>query len=90
MLMRNDCVGDDGIRDEAKHWKLLEHIFQIVEMPTMVTLVAQPARLQIEEDSGDLNSFFMRGQELPTRLKVAVEGVSETLFNSLVLIDLSK
>ena len=84
MLMRHDCVGDDGIGDGAKAWKLLQARFQSVETPTVVTLVAQLARLQLE-DSEDLDSFFIRGQELLTRLQEAGEAVSETLFNALVL-----
>ena len=82
MLMRHDCVGDDGIG--AKAWKLLQERFQSVESPTVVTLVAQLARLQLE-DSEDLDSFFIRGQELLTRLQEAGEAVSETLFNASVL-----
>ena len=50
----------------------------------MVTLVAQLARLQLE-DAEDLDSFFIRGQELLTRLQEAGEAVSETLFSALVL-----
>ena len=84
MLMRHDCVGDDGIGDGEKAWKLLQETFQSVETPTVVTLVAQLARLQLE-DSEDLDSFFIRGQELLTRLQKAGEAVSETLFNALVL-----
>ena len=84
MLMRHDCVRDDGIGDGAKAWKLLQERFQSVETPTVVTLVAQLARLQLEY-SEDLDSFFIRGQELLTRLQEAGEAVSETLFNALVL-----
>ena len=61
-------LGDDGIGDGTKSWKLLQERFQSVEAPTVVTLAAQPARLQVEE-SYDLDSFFIRGQELLTRLK---------------------
>ena len=82
--MRHDCVGDDGIGDGAKAWKLLQERFQSVETPTVVTSVAQLARLQLE-DAEDLDSFFIRGQELLTRLQEAGEAVSETLFNALVL-----
>ena len=53
-------------------------------MPRVVTLVAQLARLQLE-DAEDLYSFFIRGQELFTRLQEAGEAVSETIFNALVL-----
>ena len=62
MLMRHDCVGDDGIGDGAKAWKLLQERFQSVETPTVVTLMAELARLQLE-DAEDLDSFFIRGQE---------------------------
>ena len=84
MLMRHVCVGDDGIGDGAKAWKLWQERFQSVETPTVVTLVAQLARQQLE-DAEDLDSFFIRGQELLTRLQEAGEAVSETLFNALVL-----
>ena len=82
--MRHNCVGDDGIGDGAKAWKLLRERFQIVETLTVVTLVAQLARLQLE-NAEDLDSFFIRGQELLTRLQEAGEAVPETLFNALVL-----
>ena len=58
---------DDGIGDGAKDWKLLPVRFQSVGTSTVVALVAQLARLQ-HEDSEDLGSFFIRGQELLTRL----------------------
>ena len=83
MRMRHNCVGDDGIGDGAKAWKLLQERFQSVETPTVVTLVAQLARLQLE-DAEDLDSFI-RGPELLTRLQEAGEAVSETLFNGLVI-----
>ena len=70
MLMRQDGMRDDGTRDEAKAWKLLQERFQSVKTPTVVTLVEQLARLQ-PEDSEDLDSFFIRGQELLTRLQEA-------------------
>ena len=81
MLMRHDCVGDDEIGDGAKFWKLLQERFQT---PTVVTLVAQLARLQLE-DVEDLGSFYIRGQNLLTRLQEAGEAVSENLFNALFL-----
>ena len=84
MLMRHDCVGDDGIGDGAKAWKPLQERFQSVETPTVVTLGAQLARLQLN-DAEYLDSFFIRGQELLTRLQEAGEAVSEALFNALVL-----
>ena len=49
-----------------------------------MTLVAQLAGLQLE-DAEDLNSFFIRGQELLTWLQEAGEAVSETFLNALVL-----
>ena len=41
MLLRHDCVGDDGIRDGAQASKLLQERFQSAETPTVVTLVVQ-------------------------------------------------
>ena len=49
---------------------------------SVVTLVAQLAPLQLK-DAEDFDSFFIRGQELLTRLQEAGEAVSETLFNGL-------
>ena len=49
-----------------------------------MNLVAQLARLQLK-DADDLDSFFIRGRELLTRLQEAGEVVSETLFNALDL-----
>ena len=84
MVMRHDCVGDDCIGDGAKAWNLLHERFQSVETPTVMTLVAQLARLQLE-DADDLDSFFIRGKELLTRLQEAAESVSETLLKASVL-----
>ena len=64
-----------GIGDGAKAWKLLQEIFQRVETTTVVTLVAQLARMQLE-DADNLDGFFIRGQELLTRLQDAREGSS--------------
>ena len=61
-------MGDDGIGDGAKAWKLLQERFQSVETPTGVILVAHLARLLLE-DNEDLDSFFIRGQELITGLQ---------------------
>ena len=84
MPMRHDCVGDYSIGDGAKAWKLYRERFQSVETPTVVTLVAQLPRLQLE-DAENLDSFFIRGQELLTGLQKAGEAVSETLFNTSAL-----
>ena len=84
MLMTHDCVGDDSIGDGAKAWKFLQVRFQKMETPTVVTLVAQLAGLQLE-DAEDLDIFFIRGHELLTRLQEAGEAVTETAFNALVL-----
>ena len=67
-------MGDDGIRDGAKALKLLQKRFQSVDTPRLVTFVAQLARLQLE-DVVDLDSFFIRGQELLTRQQEAGEAV---------------
>ena len=83
-LMRQDCVGDNGIGDGAKVWKLLLKRFQSVDTPTVVTLEAQLVRLPLE-DSEDLDSLFISVQELLTRLQEVREAVSENLFKAWVL-----
>ena len=84
ILIRKDCAEDDGIGDGVKAWKILQERFLCVETPTVVTLVAQLARLRLQ-DSEDLDSFFIRGQELLTSLQELGEAVTETLFNALIL-----
>ena len=54
-----------------------------METPIVLVSVAQFAQLQLA-DSEDLDRFFIRGHELPTRLQEAVEAVMESLFNSLL------
>ena len=81
MLMRQDCVSDNGIGDGAKVWKIYLERFQNVETPTVVTLVAQLARLQLRDSEG-LDSLFISVQELLTRQQEVGEAVSETLFNA--------
>ena len=88
MLKIHHCVGDDGIGNGTKAWKILRERFQSLETPTVVTLVAQLAGLQLEV-AEDLDNFFIRGQELLTRLQEAGQAVSETLFNALVLMVLN-
>ena len=70
MLMRRDCVGDNGIGAGANAWKLLQARFQSVESTKRVSLVAQLARVQLM-DSKDQDIFFIREQELFTRLQEA-------------------
>ena len=82
--MRQVCVSNNGIGDGAKVWKLIVERLQSVETPTVMTLVAQLARLQLE-DSVELDSLFIRVQELLTRLQEVGEAVPETLFNAWVL-----
>ena len=89
MPMGHDCVGDDGIGGRAKDWKLLHERFHCAETPRVVILVTQLARWQPEKFEY-LDSFFIRGQELLTRLQEAGAEVSETLLNVLVFSGLPK
>ena len=57
MVMRHDWVSDDGIEDEAQAWKLFLERFQSLKTLTVVTLLAQLARLQLK-DSEDLDSLL--------------------------------
>ena len=74
-------VGDDGVGYEVKAGKFLQ---ESVETPTVVTLVAQLARLHLK-DYEVFDSSFVRGQEKITRRQKAGEAVSGTLINKLFL-----
>ena len=84
MLIKHDCLNDNGTGNGTKAWKMLQERFQSVETPTVVSLVSQLARLQLRRGE-DLDTFFIRGQELMTRLGEAGEPISETLFNAMIL-----
>ena len=84
MYIRHGCLSPDGTGDGAKAWRLLQQRFCSVEKPTVVSLVRQLSRLQLGEGE-KLSEYFIRSQELMTRLTEAGEQISETLFNALVI-----
>ena len=84
MYIRNDCTGKDGYGDGAKAWKLLQEKYCSAERPTVVSLVGQLAKLKLGSDE-KLDDYFVRSQELMTRLCEAGEVISDTLFNALVI-----
>ena len=84
LYIRHDCLSSDGVGDGAKAWRLLQQRYSNVEKPTVVSLVRQISRLQLNE-KGKLSEYFIRAQELMSRLTEAGEKISETLFNALVI-----
>ena len=84
MYIRHDCLSQDGTGDGAKAWRLLQQRYSNVEKPTVVSLVRQISRLQLGEEE-KLHEYFIRAQELMSRLSDAGEKISETLFNALVI-----
>ena len=58
--------------------------FRSEESPTAVALVSQIARMRLKPDEA-LHEYFIRAQELMTRLSDAGERISETIFMALVL-----
>ena len=78
--MRQANVGDVSIGGKAKAWKSLHE--KGLETPAVVSLLAQLAQLQLAV-SEDFEKFFIRGQELLTRLHETRDQVSETFFNAL-------
>ena len=54
------------------------------ERPTVVSLVGQLAKLRLGSTE-KLDDYFVRSQELMTRLCEAGERISDTLFNALVI-----
>ena len=84
MYIRHDCLSKDGTGDGAKGWRLLQQRYSNVEKPTVVSLVRQLSRLQLGEEE-KLHEYFIRSQELMSRLTEAGENMTETLFNALVI-----
>ena len=84
MLIRHDCVNSKGLGDGQKAWQLLQQRFRSDETTTVISLMRQLARLQLREDEA-IHQYFIRAQELVTRLHHAGEELSETLFNARVL-----
>ena len=84
MLIRHDCVNSKGLGDGQKAWQLLQQRFRSDETTTVISLMRQLARLQLREDEA-IHQYFIRAQELVTRLHHAGEELSETLFNAMVL-----
>ena len=84
MYIRHDCMHPDGTGDGAKAWRSLQQRYSNVEKPTVVSLVRQLSRLQLGEGE-KLHEYFIRSQELTSRLNEAGEEISETLFNALVI-----
>ena len=84
MYIKNDCVAADGYGDGTKAWRLLQEKFCSVERPTVVSLVGQLAKLRLGSEE-DLDDYFVRSQELMTRLSEAGEAITDTLFNALVI-----
>ena len=84
LYIRHDCLSADGVGDGAKAWSLLQQRYSNVEKPTVVSLVRQISRLQLSENE-KLSEYFIRAQELMSRLTEAGEKISETLFNALVI-----
>ena len=84
LYIRHDCLSPDGVGDGAKAWRLLQQRYSNVEKPTVVSLVRQISRLKLDENE-KLSEYFIRAQELMSRLTEAGENISETLFNALVI-----
>ena len=89
LYIRHDCLSSDGVGDGAKAWRLLQKRYSNVEKPIVVSLVfsiVQISRLQLDENE-KLSEYFIRVQELMSRLTEAGEKISETLFNALLVVD---
>ena len=84
MLIRHDCVNIKGFGDGQKAGRLLPQRFRSDETTTVISLLRQLARLKLREDEA-IHQYFIRAQELVTRLHHAGEELSETLFNAMVL-----
>ena len=84
MTIRHDCVNADGMGDGQAAWKSVMDRFRSNEALTLVSIVAQLARVMLTEGE-DIQSFFFRAQELDSRLQQAGEHLTPALFNALIL-----
>ena len=85
MCQSSDCFNQrTGFRDGALSWKMLLERFNSCEKPTVVSLVGQLAKLRLGPSEMP-EDYFVRSQELMTRLSEAGERVSDTLFNALMI-----
>ena len=84
MLIRHDCVDRKGLGDGHRAWGLLQQRFRIDETVIVVSVMRQLARLHLKEDEA-LHNYFIRAQELSTRLQHAGEHLSEPLLSAMVL-----
>ena len=84
MLIRHDSVDNKGLGDVRKAWVLLQQRFRSDETVTVVSVMRQLARLQLQEDEA-LHNFFIRAPDLSTRLEHAGEHLPEPSLNAMVL-----
>ena len=87
MTIRHDCVNADGMGDGEAAWRCVMDRFRSNEAPTVVSIVSQLARLKLT-DGEDIQNFFIRAQELYSRLQQAGEHLSPNIFNALILMGL--
>ena len=84
MTIPHDCVIADGMGVGQAAWKSVMNRFRSNEAPTVVSIVAQLARLKMTKGE-DIQSFFFRAQELYSRLQQAGEYLTPAIFNALIL-----
>ena len=85
MCLRSDCFNQrTGFGDGALAWKMLLERFNSSERQTVVSFVGQQAKLCLSP-AEKLDDYFVRSQELMTRLSDAGERISDTFFNALVI-----
>ena len=84
MTIRHDCVNADGMGDDQAAWKSVIVSFRSNEALTVVSIFAQLARLKLIECE-DIQSFFIRLQELYSQLQQAGEYLTPAIFNALIL-----
>ena len=63
LTIRHDCVNAEGMGDGQRAWTSVMDLFRSNEAPTVVSIVAQLARLKLTEGE-DIHSFFIRAQAL--------------------------
>ena len=83
IIIRHYCEDNKGLGNGHKIWTLLQQRFRSDETMPVVSVMPQLAHLPLKEHKAQHN-YFIRAQELSTRLEDAEEHLPKPLLNAMV------
>ena len=84
VTIRHIRVNATGMGDGKAAWKSTSDRFWSGEVSTVASIVSRLIRLKMSEGEG-IQNYFIRAQELYSRLQQARERSSATIYNALVI-----